>query len=151
VGRPAGAEARWRPAQREKVQLAGHDYLRGLGLDLVPASAPDFFLDDTPTAVLVRQVSGAISQFEKATLVAKLRAARDRKRMGGKVKVEGRKSILSCGPRSCRWRRNCGASHAARSGHRCRAISAELARRGFVNTKGRPIDPTAISAMLAQR
>ena len=49
------------------VQLAGHE---GLGVELVPASAPDFFMTDTPTAVLVRQVLGAISQFEKASLVA---------------------------------------------------------------------------------
>jgi DNA invertase Pin-like site-specific DNA recombinase len=32
------------------VQLAGHDYLRGLGLDLVPASAPDHFIEDTRSA-----------------------------------------------------------------------------------------------------
>ena len=25
------------------VQLAGHDMLKGLGIDLIPASAPDFF------------------------------------------------------------------------------------------------------------
>jgi hypothetical protein len=43
--------------------------------------------------VLVRQVLGAIAQFDKATMVAKLKAARDRKR---KVtgKVEGRKSHI---------------------------------------------------------
>src|SRR5215469_10229228 len=76
------------------VQLAGHDYLRGLDLDLIPASAPDFFTEDTPTAVLVRQVLGAISQFEKATLVAKLKAARDRKRKETGRKVEGRPSHL---------------------------------------------------------
>ena len=53
---------------------------------MVPTSAPDFFTTDTPTAVLVRQVLGAISQFEKATLVAKLRAARERKaKAGGKA------------------------------------------------------------------
>ena len=51
------------------VQLAGHDMLKGLGIDLIPASAPDFFLEDTPTAVLVRQVLGAIAQFEKASTV----------------------------------------------------------------------------------
>ena len=61
------------------VQLAGHDFLKNLGVSLIPASAPDFFLEDTPTAVLVRQVLGAIAQFEKASLVAKLKAARDRK------------------------------------------------------------------------
>src|SRR5262249_5592906 len=48
------------------VQLTGHDYLRSLGVELVPTSAPDFFTTDTPTAVLVRQVLGAVSQFEKA-------------------------------------------------------------------------------------
>jgi hypothetical protein len=41
------------------VQLTGHDYLRSLGVELVPTSAPDFFTTDTPTAVLVRQVLGA--------------------------------------------------------------------------------------------
>ena len=50
---------------------------------MVPTSAPDFFMTDTPTAVLVRQVLGAISQFEKASLVAKLRAARERKAAAG--------------------------------------------------------------------
>jgi DNA invertase Pin-like site-specific DNA recombinase len=65
------------------VQLAGHDYLKKLGVELVPTSAPDFFTTDTPTAVLVRQVLGAISQFEKASLVAKLRAARERKKAAG--------------------------------------------------------------------
>ena len=29
------------------VQLAGHDMLKGLGIDLIPASAPDFFTEDT--------------------------------------------------------------------------------------------------------
>jgi len=39
------------------VQLAGHDMLKGLGISIIPASAPDFFTEDTPTAVLVRQVA----------------------------------------------------------------------------------------------
>src|SRR6478609_7801235 len=64
------------------VQLAGHDMLKGLGISIIPASAPDFFTEDTPTAVLVRQVLGAIAQFEKASAVAKLAAARKRKREG---------------------------------------------------------------------
>jgi DNA invertase Pin-like site-specific DNA recombinase len=65
------------------VQITGHDYLRSLGVELVPTSAPDFFTTDTPTAVLVRQVLGAVSQFEKANLVAKLRAAREREIAAG--------------------------------------------------------------------
>jgi len=58
------------------VQLAGHDHLRRLGVTLIPASAPDHFTEDTLTAVLVRQVLGAIAQFDKASTVAKLKAAR---------------------------------------------------------------------------
>jgi hypothetical protein len=54
----------------QEAKLTGHDYLRSLGVELVPTSAPDFFTTDTPTAVLVRQVLGAISKFEKASLVA---------------------------------------------------------------------------------
>jgi hypothetical protein len=69
-----------------------------LGIDLIPASAPDFFLEDTPTAVLVRQVLSAIAQFEKASLVAKLKAARDRKR-AREGKCEGRKSHVEVNPR----------------------------------------------------
>jgi DNA invertase Pin-like site-specific DNA recombinase len=54
-------------------------HLRRLGVTLFPASAPDHFTEDTPTAVLVRQVLGAIAQFDNASTVAKLKAARDRK------------------------------------------------------------------------
>ena len=46
-------------------------------------TAPDFFTEDTPTAVLVRQVLGAIAQFDKATTIAKLKAAQDRKIAAG--------------------------------------------------------------------
>ena len=56
------------------VQLAGHDMLKAKGVTLIAASAPTFFVEDTPTAVLVRQVLGAVAQFEKATTVAKLRS-----------------------------------------------------------------------------
>ena len=77
------------------VQLAGHDMLKALGIAIIPASAPDFFTEDTPTAVLVRQVLGAIAQFEKASAVAKLAAARKRKREG---RCEGRKPLSETRP-----------------------------------------------------
>ena len=46
------------------------------GVTLVAASAPTHFVEDTPTAILVRQVFGAIAEFKKAATVAKLAAAR---------------------------------------------------------------------------
>jgi hypothetical protein len=63
------------------VQLAGHDMLKAKGLTLIAASAPMHFTEDTPTAILVRQVLGAVAEFEKTTTVAKLAAARRRKRL----------------------------------------------------------------------
>ena len=79
------------------MQLTGHDYLRKLGVELIPATAPDYFTEDTRTAVLVRQVLGAIAQFEKSSMVAKLKAAREHKRADG-MKVEGRKSHAERNP-----------------------------------------------------
>jgi hypothetical protein len=76
------------------VQIAGHEFLKGLGVALIPATAPDFFTEETPTAVLVL---GAIAQFEKASLVAKLKAARDRKR-DRNGKCEGRESCVERNP-----------------------------------------------------
>src|SRR5499427_5875049 len=92
------------------VQLAGHDMLKALGLSLIPASAPDFFTEETPTAVLVRQVLGAIHQFEKASLVAKLRGARERKRAAGH-KVEGRKFLAEKRPKAVAMARELRRQH----------------------------------------
>ena len=44
--------------------------------------------DDDPTRALIRQVLGAVAEFEKNVLVLKLRAARERKRNRGE-RVEG--------------------------------------------------------------
>jgi hypothetical protein len=64
---------------------------------LIAADSPASFLDDTPTAKLVRQVLGAISEFDKAMLVAKLKGAGERKRaLVGKCK--GRKSHAELHP-----------------------------------------------------
>ncbi|MCP3400496.1 recombinase family protein [Bradyrhizobium sp. CCGB20] len=78
------------------VQEAGYSRLRADGIDLIAADKPDSFTDDSPTAVLVRQILGAVAQFDKAMTVAKLRGARERKRRTG-VKVEG------CGCSCCTW------------------------------------------------
>lgn len=69
------------------VQLTGHALLRDRGIELVPVDAPSYFTDPSPTAELVRQILGAVSQFEKAGLVAKLRHARDARRATTGVKA----------------------------------------------------------------
>jgi DNA invertase Pin-like site-specific DNA recombinase len=67
------------------VQEIGWKYLKNAGISLIAADSPEAFLDDTPTAVMMRQILGAVSQFEKAMLVAKLKGARDRKKAAGAV------------------------------------------------------------------
>jgi DNA invertase Pin-like site-specific DNA recombinase len=62
------------------VQETGFKMLRDLGIELIAADSPTAFLDDGPTSELIRQVLGAVAQFEKAMLVAKLKGARDRKK-----------------------------------------------------------------------
>ena len=49
--------------------------MRSRGIDLIAADSPNAFLDETPTAVMIRQILGSVSQFEKAMLVAKLKGA----------------------------------------------------------------------------
>ncbi|MBU6232593.1 recombinase family protein, partial [Patescibacteria group bacterium] len=72
------------------VQITGYEWLKEQGLDVVPVDAPSHFKEDTPTATLVRNVLGAVSQFERQNLVWKLRGARERTRVR-KGRCEGRK------------------------------------------------------------
>jgi hypothetical protein len=49
------------------VQFAGHEVLKAKGVSLIAVSDPTFFIENTPTAVLVRQLLDAVAQFEEAT------------------------------------------------------------------------------------
>jgi DNA invertase Pin-like site-specific DNA recombinase len=94
---------------------------------------------DTPTAVLVRQVLGAIAQFEKTSLVAKLKAARDRKKQAT-GKCGGRRSCAESRPEVVALAKELQGS--------LRKISAELAARGYVTVRGKPFSASAVQAML---
>src|SRR5271166_3117090 len=133
------------------VQLAGHDMLKAKGISLIAASAPTHFIEDTPTAVLVRQVLGAIAEFEKTTLVAKLAAARKRKRMATGEKVEGRKSHFEARPDLVKLAKALARKKPKGGKLSLRAISAELAAQGFLNERGLPFNPKSIATMLAAR
>ena len=60
------------------VQEVGFAMLRDLGVTLIAADSPSSFLDDGPTSKLIRQILGAVSEFDKAMIVAKLKGAHDR-------------------------------------------------------------------------
>ena len=104
---------------------------------------PTFFIEDTPTAVLVRQVLGAVAQFEKATTVAKLAAARRREKVEGrKSHAETRPDVVALAKRLARKRPKGGKMS-------LRAVSAALAEQGYLNERGKPFNPKSVSVLLA--
>jgi len=129
------------------VQEVGYAMLRARGIHLVAADSPTSFLDDTPTARLIRQVLGAVSEFEKAMLVAKLKGARDRKRRSG-AKVEGRKSIAEQRPETVELARKLARARPKGGKRSLREISAALAEAGHVTKTDTPYAATAIKHML---
>ena len=129
------------------VQEVGFAMLRKRGIDLIAADSPSSFLDDTPTARLIRQVLGAVSEFEKAMLVAKLRGARDRKRRTG-VKVEGRKSIAEDKPETVEFARKLARARPKGGKRSLREIAAALAEARHMTKTGNPYAATAIKLML---
>jgi DNA invertase Pin-like site-specific DNA recombinase len=129
------------------VQETGYRMLKDRGINLVPVDSPDHFTEDTPTAVMVRQILGAVSQFEKAMLVSKLRGARVRKKATG-AKVEGRKSHVELHPEVVKRAKEL--HRKPRGGKRpsLRDIADALAAEGHRNSKGKPYGPSAINAMI---
>jgi DNA invertase Pin-like site-specific DNA recombinase len=129
------------------VQEVGHAKLRQRGIDLIAADSPGSFIDDTPTAKLVRQVLGSISEFDKAMTVAKLRGARERKRREA-GKCEGRKSHAERNPALVALAKRLRRQKPKGGRMSLRRISAELAAQGFVNENGHPFAPASVKSML---
>jgi DNA invertase Pin-like site-specific DNA recombinase len=125
------------------TQELGFRYLQRLGVKLIAADSPDTFVDDGPTATMVRQVLGAVSQFEKAGLVAKLKAARKVRTDKGE-KCGGRKSLVERDPVAVKLARLM-----AKEGKTLRAIASELATAGYLAASGKPYAATAVNRMLA--
>jgi DNA invertase Pin-like site-specific DNA recombinase len=128
-------------------QLLGHDMLKAKGIELIAASAPQHFLEDTPTAVLIRQVLGGVAQFEKTTLVAKLAAARKRKR-DANGKCEGRKSLVEISPEAVALAKKLRRYPVNGHMRSFREIAAELEAAGFVTRRGTRYGATAVARMV---
>src|SRR5215216_5474921 len=143
------------------VQETGYTMLKAQGIELIAADKPDAFLDDTPTAILIRQVLGAVSQFEKAMVVTKLKGARDRKRLALaqaakedrtiRVKVEGRKSYGEIDPDLVRLAKRLHRYPVNGKRRSLRDISSALAQAGFLTRTGRPFTAEAVSRMITAK
>ena len=131
------------------VQEVGFAMLRDLGITLIAADSPASFLDDGPTSKLIRQILGAVSEFDKAMTVAKLKGARDRVRRQ-RGKCEGRKSYAERegGSKLVALARELHHNPDGRP-HSLRMVAARLAERGYVTPSGRHYSASAVTSMLS--
>jgi DNA invertase Pin-like site-specific DNA recombinase len=130
------------------VQEIGHRMLKDRGIELIAVDSPDSFIADGPTPTLIRQVLGAVAQFEKAMVVSKLRVARDRKRAAN-GKCEGRKSHAEANGAVVELARKLRSEASTTSRIRSyRNISEILVERGHFNRDGRPYSAAAVMSMV---
>ena len=130
------------------VQETGWRFLRNAGVTLIAADSPDSFLDETPTAVLVRQVLGAVAQFEKQALVAKLRKARERKKRET-GKCGGRHSVAEAKPETVALAKKLARYPINGRRRSLRGIASELEAAGHVTSKGTTYGAAAIARIIA--
>jgi DNA invertase Pin-like site-specific DNA recombinase len=128
------------------VQETLLDDFQRSGLSVISATDGDL-LEDDPTRKLVRQVLGAIAEYDKTMTVLKLRAARARQRKE-KGKCEGRKSYAEAKPEVLaeikRLRRK------PRGGKRMSApkVAESLNAAGFTSRTGKPFNAQIIRNIL---
>jgi DNA invertase Pin-like site-specific DNA recombinase len=131
------------------TQETGWRFLRDAEITLIAADSPDAFLDDTPTAVMIRQILGSVAQFEKAMLVAKLRGARERKKaITGKC--GGRKNYTEINPEAVALAKRLHRYSTNGRKRSLRDVAAELEAAGHVTRTGRQYAANAIAKMIAR-
>lgn len=136
------------------VQEAGIIALIERGVRVLTSSGDDLTETNDPFKIAMRQIAGVFAQLEKARLVGKLKAARDRKRATG-VKVEGRKSYAEIdatehGGEMIALARKLRRKSPKAGRRSLREIAAELAKAGYVNQSSKPYAATAIGRMLGE-
>jgi len=127
------------------IQMLAHDLLKKRGITLIAANAPEWFLEETNTAILVRQIMGSIYEFERKQIISKLTAARARIRAiegqcGGRLRIEkADPEAVQIAKTLKRERKRCWS---------LRAIAAYLAGQGYTSSSGKEYAPSTIKAML---
>ena len=133
-------------ARQVLVQEYGVMVLQQRGVQVLTAGGDDLTATDDPSKVMVRQMMAAFAQFEKARLVAKLAAARRRKRQTT-GKCEGRKSHAEIRPDVVLLAKQLRRK-TKRGQMSFEKIGVELAACGHLNAKGKPFGPSAVFAMV---
>jgi DNA invertase Pin-like site-specific DNA recombinase len=132
------------------TQEIGFRRLTDLGIALIAADSPSSFLNDGPASKLIRQVLGAVAEFDKASLVIKLRGARERKARETGKPCGGRKPLAELRPETVALAKSLAAYDKVSGTRRSlRKVAAALAVDGHLTSSGTPYAPAAVQRMLA--
>jgi DNA invertase Pin-like site-specific DNA recombinase len=134
-------------ARKPLTQEFGIIALSQRGVTVLTVSGDDLTNTEDEMKVFIRQVAGAFAQLEKARLVRKLKAARDRKRAAG-GKAEGRKRWADVNPQLGQEVKQLRGTQ-LRPAMSLGEIAAELDKLGYRNERGAMFSPTSIASMLA--
>ena len=117
------------------------------GVRVLTANGDDLTDSADPSRKMMRQIAGSFAEYEKARLVAKLRAARDRQRVEG-GKCEGRKSWAEINPALVEEAKRL--RHRSPKGHQrsLREVAAELAKLGYLNERGAVFSAASIASIV---
>src|SRR5262249_53635048 len=120
------------------------------GVRVLTAHGDELTDSSDPSRKMMRQIAGSFAEYEKARLVAKLKAARERKRAVLPTrKCEGRKSWAEINPELVREAKRL--RRRSPKGHQrsLRDVAAELAELGFVNERGVTFSASSVQSILA--
>ncbi len=130
------------------VQELGILLLIKRGVTVYASNGENLTETEDPMKRAMRQIAGVFAELEKHRLVAKLKAARDRKRRET-GKCEGRKSLAESRPDAValakRLHRKSPKTGERRS---LRTIAKALADAGHVNERGQMFNPKAVKSMV---
>lgn len=145
------------------TQEKGYADMQSAGLSIIPVDMPELFGDDTndPNRTMVRQFLGSFAQYEKASVVLKLKRARERKALAnfdkgirtisGKGKCGGRSRLDEIQPgivkEAKRLRRANPKSGKRRS---FAVIAAELFALGFTDSQGAQLARMQVKRLIEQ-
>jgi DNA invertase Pin-like site-specific DNA recombinase len=119
------------------------------GVRVLTANGDDLTDSSDPSRKMMRQIAGSFAEYEKARLVAKLKAARERRRAASpSQKCEGRKRWAEINPELVREAKRL--RRRSPKGHQrsLREIAAELAELGFLNERGVMFSAASVASML---
>jgi hypothetical protein len=114
---------------------------------VLTANGDDLTDTSDPSRVMMRQIAGSFSQYEKTRLVTKLRVARERVRVA-QGKCEGRKSYAESAPELVQAAKRLHRRSPKGQRRSLRAIAAELAAMGFTNRNGAPFSASCVKSMV---